>query len=128
MPNDCENHLELEHFDQSKLKEALAAHERGELLAYFLPEPAYSGPDEWYSWRKSNWGTKWDAYGDTTIVRRSRLKLSVCRSHGSARTPRTIRRGDRLKAEKSALSPLPRSEFKNCCCAITEKANTAVKN
>jgi hypothetical protein len=60
VPNDCENHLELTHVDKSKLEEALAAFKRGELLSYFMPEPA---DDTSNDWRGDNWGTKWDAYG-----------------------------------------------------------------
>src|SRR4051794_40054281 len=63
VPNDCENNLELTHVDKSKLEEALAAFKRGELLSYFMPEPAYENANEWSSGRDDNWGTRWDACG-----------------------------------------------------------------
>jgi hypothetical protein len=32
-----------------------------------VPEPEYKNSEEWYDWRESNWGTKWDVDGDVDV-------------------------------------------------------------
>ena len=71
MPNWCENILQLKHPNKSKLEEALQAFKDEKLLDWFVPMPDHiklggvSGyemlsEDNWYGWRRKNWGTKWD--------------------------------------------------------------------
>ena len=75
MPNWCENILQLKHSNKSKLEEALQAFKDEKLLDWFVPMPDHiklggvSGyemlsEDNWYGWRRKNWGTKWDAAPD----------------------------------------------------------------
>jgi len=61
MRNDCFNRLILRSNDNAKLDEAITAYKQGELLNYFVPQPADIG-DGGYDWREKHWGTTWDIY------------------------------------------------------------------
>jgi len=73
------NNVTITHDDPAKLNELLDAYKRGELMEHYLPTPR--DPDDptkllgegkpttfdskdWYNWRFSNWGTKWDIGGE----------------------------------------------------------------
>jgi hypothetical protein len=61
MPNDCFNRLILRSSDNTKLDEAITAYKKGELLNYFVPQPADIG-DGRCGWRNEHWGTTCDIY------------------------------------------------------------------
>ena len=111
MPNWCENHLELQHTDPKMLAKAKKAIRDGKFFQRFRPCPkaltntvqGFVGEDQqakldarraknkkkyghesWYSWRYSNWGTKWDI-GETQSVSVDGSTLSV--SFDTAWTP-----------------------------------------
>ena len=81
MPNWCNNDLFIQGDKQSisKLKEELLITRDDELELTFnniVPMPKeYEQTDEWYEWRWSNWGTKWDACN--SYVQKYNDELSV---------------------------------------------------
>jgi hypothetical protein len=65
MPNWCSNNLTLRHKDTAKLNEAIAAFEDGRFFQHFVPLP----DGKWdYGFCCENWGTKWDAGGENSVV------------------------------------------------------------
>ena len=76
MPNWCNNNITIKG-PKKKIDAVVKAVNKGELLNHFLPmpkqlkdttsptpegskQPVVDGFDNWYDWRVSNWGTKWD--------------------------------------------------------------------
>lgn len=70
MPNWCDNYLEISGKPKliNKLmkqieiteSEATSEHDKSIFSCHkVIPEPIFNG-DEWYSWRITNWGSKWD--------------------------------------------------------------------
>lgn len=59
MPNWCSNSLKINHPEKDKAEALLRAIKAGQFCHYFLPEPTGEGHD-WYTWRISHWGTKWE--------------------------------------------------------------------
>ena len=101
MPNWCANNVTITHDDPAKLTELVDAYKRGELMEHYLPTPR--DPDDptkllgegkpvtllgedWYNWRFSNWGTKWDVGGEDALVARYELN-EVVLSFDSAWSP-----------------------------------------
>jgi len=80
LPNWCLNNATITHDDPAKLDELLDAYKRGELMEHYLPTPrdpddptkllgegkpiTFDASKDWYNWRFSNWGTKWDVGGE----------------------------------------------------------------
>lgn len=66
MPNYCQNNLKIEHEDNNKIKEFVDNFINGSVCEHYLPTPKKENgevSDEWWSYRVSEWGTKWDIGG-----------------------------------------------------------------
>jgi Ferredoxin-like domain in Api92-like protein len=68
MPNWCMNDLRI----SGNADEILSFIEDNKTDGEFcfktlVPEPEYKNSEEWYDWRLSNWGTKWDVDGDVDV-------------------------------------------------------------
>lgn len=59
MPNWCSNSLKVNHPEKEKAEALLQAIKSEKFCEFFLPEPTGEGHD-WYTWRLSHWGTKWE--------------------------------------------------------------------
>ena len=102
MPNWCSNNVTINHDDPAKLTELVDAYKRGELMEHYMPTPrdpndptkllgegkplTLDGSDNWWGWRVSNWGTKWDVGGEDALVARYGLN-EVVLSFASAWSP-----------------------------------------
>ena len=87
MPNWCLNNATIAHDDAAKLDELADAYKRGELMEHYLPTPRdpddptkllgegkpvkFDTRQDWYSWRVTNWGTKWDVGGEDAFLDRT---------------------------------------------------------
>lgn len=68
MPNWCMNDLRVSGAEAEVLKFIEDNKTNGEFCFKTLsPEPEYEKDDEWYDWRISNWGVKWDVDGDVDV-------------------------------------------------------------
>jgi hypothetical protein len=92
MPNWCLNNATITHDDPAKLTELVDAYKRGELMEHYMPTPRdpddptkllgegkpvtpvwllpESVSDNWWGWRVSHWGTKWDVGGEDAFCER----------------------------------------------------------
>jgi len=96
MPNWCDNHLTIRSDNPELLTRYRAAIEAGRLLTECRPEPdsesyraslgASGAMPEWYEWRVTNWGTKWEiSTRDTGEISETADEISV--SFSSAWSP-----------------------------------------
>jgi len=101
IPNWCLNNATITHDDPAKLTELVDAYKAGNLFEHYLPTPRDPNDptkllgegkpttlhgDDWYNWRVSNWGTKWDVGGENALVARYELN-EVVLSFDSAWAP-----------------------------------------
>jgi len=73
MPNWCLNNATITHDNPAKLDEFVDAYKRGELMEHYRPTPKDENgklDEEWYDWRVTNWGTKWDVGGEDAFCER----------------------------------------------------------
>lgn len=67
MPNWCLNNVTITHDDPAKLNELLDAYKARNLFEHYHPTPKDENgelDEDWWGWRVSNWGTKWDVGGE----------------------------------------------------------------
>ena len=104
MPNWCLNKLTVSHPEMDKVDRFESAYMRSDLCETFLPEPKddegnpivgadydengdFKMPD-WWLWRTSNWGVKWDVgYDKDTGLEPTRVENEVSVSFDSAWSP-----------------------------------------
>lgn len=63
MPNWCKNRLIIEHDSKSAIDEFVSFYREGTVCDHYLPTPRNSEGvmrEDWWHWRISCWGTKWD--------------------------------------------------------------------
>ena len=89
MPNWCLNNATITHDDPAKLDEFVDAYKAGNLFEHYHPTPKDENgelDEDWWGWRVSNWGTKWDIGGEDEFVDR-RDQNTVVLSFDSAWSP-----------------------------------------
>ena len=90
MPNWCMNNLTISHNDSEKVREFVEAYKSGSTIEHYLPTPKNedgSLDDDWWEYRMSNWGTKWDIGGEDQFIIVKRDENKVICSYDTAWAP-----------------------------------------